>query len=344
MPKYTHEQLFTFSERIIASLGSSREAAAVVAEHLASANLAGHDSHGVLRLPQYRNHVREGKIDPAAEPEVVRETSTTALMNGSSAWGQVVAKRAMDIALEKASQHALSAVSIRNCYHIGRVGVYPLQAAREGYIAQVYCNGHGVARIAPWGSTEAKLATNPVAIAVPTRDAPILVDITTSVVAEGKVRVAKNAGKAIPEGWILDKDGQPTTDPEDLYAGGTILPFGGPQGHKGYGMSVVVDLLGGVLSDAGCGFMTEKFGNGVFMQVVDPRAFEDEDTFLDRVDAYAKYLKSAAPRPGVEEVLLPGEPELRTEAKRRRDGIEIDEGTLKQLGELADELGVGALG
>lgn len=340
MPTFTQEQLQTFAHGVIEALGSSPEASAIVAEHLATANLAGHDSHGVIRLPQYRRHVQEEKIDPAAEPVIVHQTPTTALLDGNRAWGQVVARRALDLGLEKARECGLAAIAIRDCYHIGRVGVYPQEAARAGMICQVHCNGHGVARVAPWGGTEARMATNPVCIGIPTREEPLVVDITTSVVAEGKVRLSLNAGKDVPEGWILDREGRPTTRPADLYDGGTLLPLGGAQGHKGYGLSVIVDILGGLLGGAGCGFMTEKFGNGVLIQITDPAAFGDAGEFLDRVEAYKEYLLSSPVRPGVESILLPGEPELRATVARRESGIELDEGTLEQLGKLAGELGI----
>ncbi len=340
MPRFDPQQLLTFARRLLIALGSSEENADAVADHLVDANLAGHDSHGVLRLLQYSQHVAEGRIAPAAQPRVLRETDTTLLLDGNLAWGQVVAGRAIEAAVERARRHAVSAVAVRNCYHVGRVGVYPRMAARQGFVAQVLCNGHGVGRVAPWGAAEARLATNPIAIAVPTRGEPVLVDITTSVVAEGKVRVARLAGKQVPEGWILDGEGRPTTNPEDLYAGGTILPFGGREGHKGYGLSVVVDLLGGLLSGAGAGFLTETIGNGLFIQVTDPAAFAERDEFLDRVDEFIAYLKSARTKPGVEEILLPGEPEIRTEARRRNEGIEIDTGTIEKLDALARERGV----
>jgi len=340
MQRFRPAILHAIARDIIAALGTRADDAELVAEHLVGAHLAGHDSHGIIRLAQYRDHVRAGKVVPAATVETLRETSTTALLDGHWGWGQVIAKRAVDLAIEKAAAHSIAALSVRNCYHVGRVGVYPLMAAERGFIAQVWCNGHGVCRVAPWGATEPRLATNPIAIAIPGRGAPLLVDITTSVVAEGKVRVAKNAGKRIPEGWVLDARGEPTTDPADLYDGGSLLPLGGREGHKGYGLSIVVDLLGGALSGAGCGTLTDRVGNGLLVQVTDPRAFTSEDEFLDRVDEFTRYLKSSKPRAGVAEVLLPGEPEHRVAASRARDGIEIDATTWKQVTALAAELGV----
>jgi uncharacterized oxidoreductase len=325
---------------LVGGMGASGEAVTIVADHLVGAHLAGHDSHGLIRLKQYRDHVREGKLRPGAAPGVLRETPATALLDGNLAWGQVVAKTAVDLAVAKARKHGVSAVSVRKCYHVGRVGVYPLAAAREGFIAQLFCNGHGVARVAPWGGRDPRLATNPIAMAVPTRRDPILLDITTSVVAEGKVRLAKNKREPVPEGWLLDRAGKPTSDPEELYQGGSLLPLGGREGHKGYALSVLVDLLGGILSGSGCGTMTQEVGNGLFLQVTDPGAFDERESFLRRVDDFVGYLKSSARKEGVEEILLPGEPELRAEARRRRDGIEIDATTWAQVEAMARELGV----
>lgn len=340
MPTFQPEELLDLAVAISRKLGASDEDALTVGKHLVDANLAGHDSHGVIRLVQYRRHVDEGKIVPDATVETVRETGTTALLDGNKAWGQVVARRAVEVALAKAREQRVAAVSVRNCYHIGRVGVYPRMAAREGFIAQLHANGHGIARVAPWGGTEPRLATNPLAVAIPTRSSPVVVDITTSVVAEGKIRVARNASRSIPEGWVIDRKGRPTTDPADLYAGGSLLPLGGREGHKGYGLSVVVDVLGGVLSGAGCGFLTEEIGNGLFLQLTDPAAFVEREMFLDRVEEFLAYLRSSAPRDGIEEILVPGEPEERTTERRRREGIEVDDVTWSELRELARSLGL----
>ncbi len=340
MNNHPAEVLLELSAALIEAMGSPGEDALIVGRHLVEAQLAGHDSHGLIRLPQYHAHVLEGKVKPGARVEIIRETPTTALLDGHYTWGQVTAMQAIELGISKAEENGIAALSLRNCYHVGRVGVYPLAAAERGFIAQVHCNGHGVCRVAPWGGTEPRLATNPIAIAIPTRAEPLLVDITTSVVAEGKVRVSRNAGRKIPEGWVLDSDGRPTTNPADLYEGGTLLPLGGREGHKGYGLSIVVDLLGGALSGAGCGTMTEKVGNGLFIQLTDPSCFCEREEFLDQIDRFTEYLKSSPLKEGVDDILLPGEPEQRTAARRREQGIDIDDGTWGQLIELASTLGV----
>lgn len=334
------DRLIDFLQRIFTALGTPAEGAMEVAEHLTGANLAGHDSHGAIRVKQYVDHAASGRVRPAARPIVVRERPATALVDGNHAWGQVTAGHAVDLAIAKARAQGAAAVCVRNCYHVGRVGVYPLRAALEGLVCVIFANGHGVARVAPWGGTQARLATNPIAAAAPSRGHPILLDITTSVVAEGKVRLAKNEGRAIPEGWVLDRDGRPATDPSALYDGGTLLPLGGREGHKGYGLSVFCDLLGGVLTGAGAGVMTESVGNGLFIQVADPRAFGDIDEFLARTEAFTAYLKSSAAKAGVDEILLPGEPEMLAAARRRREGLVIDDATWAEVAAAARRLGV----
>lgn len=341
MPTFSAKELLEIARQIVEGIGATPAEAETVADHLVGANLAGHDSHGVIRLPQYHGHAREGRLQLGQSVTVERETSTTAVVNGHWTWGQVAARRAMEIGIAKAQQHALAAVTLRQCYHIGRVGVYALEAARQGFIAQIWCNAHGVARVAPWGGMDARLGTNPIAVAIPTSGKPLLMDITTSVAAEGKVRVAKNKGVPVPPGWLLDRNGHPTTNPADLYDGGTLLPFGAGMGHKGFALSLIVDLLGGVLSGAGCGAMPgTRNGNGAMMQVFDPQAFMDRDEYLEKVESYLAYIRSSRPRPDVNEILLPGEPEYRAEADRARDGIVLDDETWRQVSAVAEAVGV----
>jgi LDH2 family malate/lactate/ureidoglycolate dehydrogenase len=216
--------------------------------------------------------------------------------------------------------------------------------AEQGLIAQIFCSAEGAAFIAPWGGTERRLATNPIAIAVPTAGEPILVDMTTSVVAEGKVKLACTDGKSVPPGWVLDKDGEPSTDPEDLYAEGTILPLGGPVAHKGYGLSVVVDLLGSVLNGALPGLMGPILHNHFLLQVFDPATIMDRSTMEAAQERYFEYLRSSRKRVGVSEILLPGEPEQRSAVDRRANGIPLDAGVIHSLSDLCERLSIAPLG
>lgn len=341
VPTFGADELLQLASRLLEGVGASAEEAHIVADHLVNAQLAGHDSHGLIRIPQYHLHAKEGKLKLNQVVEIERQTSTTAMINGNNTWGQVVATRATELAIEKAKAHSLGAVGVRNCYHIGRVGVYPLLAASQGFICKVWCNGHGVVRVAPWGGTEPRFGTNPIAIAIPTGGDPIVVDITTSVVAEGKVRVAKNKGVQVPDGWILDRDGNPTNNPGDLYNGGSLLPMGGSVGHKGYGLAMIVDILGGALTGDGCGAMPGvPVGNGLLIEVIDPAAFCTRQEFEHNVQAFIDYVRSSKTKQGVSEILLPGEPEMRTTRQRQQEGITIDDNTWQQLQAVADEVNV----
>jgi uncharacterized oxidoreductase len=342
MKSFPNTSLRQLAQRITQALGSPEQHAREVADHLVDANLAGHDSHGIVRLPQYARHVADGDIDPIADPLVVRDDGPFVLMEARRSWGQVAARAAVEIAAQRARGDGFACVGLAHAPHIGRVGVYPLRLAEQGLIAQAWCNCSGAARVAPWGGTTGKLATNPIALAFPSRGEPILMDITTSVVAEGKVRIAKNAGKSVPDGWLLDKLGQPTTHPADLYEGGTILPLGGTAfGHKGFALALMADLLAGVLIGSGCGLMPgTRNANGMLLIVIDPDRWGQREEWATRLDEYVNYIRNTPTRPGVDEILLPGEPERRTTQDRIANGIPVDDGTWEQIAELADRLGV----
>ncbi len=340
MPNVAPEKLLAFVARILEAVGTPPAPARQVAEHLVTSDLTGHESHGVLRLKQYCFHVRDGYVQPAAQPCVVRERAVTAVVEGGCAWGPVVGQFAAELAIKKAHEHGVGVVSVRNCYHLGRVGVYPEQAARQGLIGMAFCNVQGSARMAPWGANERRVPTNPIAIAVPTRTEPIVADLATSAVAEGKVRLAKVKGEQIPPGWVFDANGAWSKDPNDLYGAGSLAPLGGEQGHKGYSLAVAMDLLGGILSGAGAGLMSERYGNGLLLQVIDPGAFTDMADYQRRIDDYVYYLKSARRRPGIGEVLMPGEIERRRRVERRGTGLELSDGVRQMLQELAVTHGV----
>jgi hydroxycarboxylate dehydrogenase B len=344
MPTLTYESVRDVTARVMAALGCPDDEAMIVAEALARANLAGHDSHGLIRVEQYAKLVRTGDIVPGAPTTVVREAACTALLDGGWNFGPVVARRALEVAIRKAREYGTGTVSVRNSNHLGRLGEYALMAAAEGMLCIGAVNNHGRGNlVAPFGGSDGRLSTNPITFACPGPERPILVDITTSVVAEGKVRLVKNAGKRVPEGWIIDNQGHPSTDPDDLYTDprGAILPFGGAVGHKGFALGVMVDILSGALSGAGCSYSsTCRLGNAMFFSVTDIEKFVPLDEFLEQVGVLDRHVKASPPAPGFQEVLMPGEPELRQEELRRREGIRIDEETWRQFVECAGGLGV----
>jgi uncharacterized oxidoreductase len=346
MPTLSADVLCDFTARILAAAGAPEAEAAMVAEALVRANLAGHDSHGVLRIEQYCRMMARGQIVPGAPTEIENETATTAVVNGNWGFGQVVARRAAELAIGKARAHGVSAVTMRCANHMGRLGDYPLLAAREGMAAIATINNHGSGSlVAPWGAREGRLATNPIAIATPGPEQPILLDITTSVVPEGKVRVLRNRGEPVPEGWLLDAEGRPTTDPNALYGSprGALLPFGGIAGHKGFGLSLMVDILSGALSGAGCSRAeAARLGNAMFLTVVDIQRFLPLEQFHAHVAALLENVRSAPLAPGFQEILIPGEPERREEERRRRDGIPLDDESWRQLLDTAAGVGVPA--
>ena len=341
--RFTYDTLHAFACEVLAAAGASPSHTAAVAAHLADSNLAGHDSHGVHRLLQYTGAIEQGSIDPKAAPRTVRDGATTAVLDATAVFGQVAGLAGTELAISKARAHGTAVVGVRSANHIGRAGVYALRMATAGLVGQVFCSGRGAGIVAPWGGTTPLLSTNPIAVAVPTAGDPIVLDCTTSVTAEGKVRVARFAGKELPPGQILDREGRPSTRPEDLYDGGSMLPLGADMGHKGYGLSVIVDLVGATLAGGRAGAPRDRragFSNNFTLWAADPDALGGRAAMEELQQEYFALLKSSDCKPGVAEILLPGEPELRTAEVRRRDGLPLDEGTVSQLDELATRLGL----
>jgi uncharacterized oxidoreductase len=234
---------------------------------------------------------------------------------------------------------------VRECPHVGRLGEYVEMAARRDMVGYAVVNSHGGGGVvAPWGGRDGRFTPNPIAFGSPSGEEwPVLMDITTSAVPEGKVRIARHRGQQLPPDCILDADGNPSTDPNALYGPpiGALLPLGGAMGHKGYALSVMTEVLAGVLSEAGAsGEDTATKGNGLFIQAINIRAFTMLEDFIARTQKMIEYVKSSRLRPGVEEVLFPGEPEYRTIQKRLKDGITVEDSVWAEIQVLADELGV----
>ncbi|MEM2029141.1 MAG: Ldh family oxidoreductase, partial [Candidatus Bathyarchaeia archaeon] len=293
-----------------------------------------------IRVIQYINEIEKGSIKPGANIEIVKETSSTAILNGNWGFGQVVAKRAMDLAVEKARKNAVSIVCVFNCNHIGRLADYAIMASEKDMIGIVMVNSTKF--VAPFGGMERLLSTGPMCFAFPSYlDFPLVIDVATSVVAEGKVRVALHKGEKIPYGWIVDKNGNPSNDPKDLYDGGALLPLGGDEhGHKGFGLGLAVEILSGILTSAGCAYEEDKRGNGVFFEVINVEKFMSLEDFKKKVSNLIRVIKSSKPRPGFKEILVPGEPEYLTEKIRLREGIYVPEKTWEEIKNLARKLGV----
>jgi len=337
MPVFRPESLRRISEEIFTAYGAPPKEARLVSEFLVNANLCGHDSHGVIRVIQYVKAIEKGILRPGAKIETVRETASTALLNGNWGFGQVVAKKAMELAIEKAKEHSISAICAYNLYHIGRLADYTMLAAESDMIGIAMVNS--TPNVAPYGGRETLLSTAPISYAFPKgREHMLVLDIATSMCAEGKIRVSLHKGERIPEGYIIDKYGNPSTNPADLYDGGALLPLGGDlAGHKGFGLGLVVEVMAGILARAKCAYETDKKGNGVFFEVINIKDFMPIEEFKDRIDALIRRIKSSKLRPGFKEILLPGEPELRAEMKRRVEGIHLPERTWIEIRRIAEK-------
>lgn len=339
MPVLNYEKLRRLSVEIFKVAGVPDKEAELVSEFLVKANLAGHDSHGVIRIPPYVKRIRKGEVVPGAKLDVVSETHTTALLNGNWGLGQVVGTKAMKMAIEKAKKNMVGVVCAFNCNHVGRLADYMMMAVEEDMIGIAAVNS--LKGVAPYGGMERMLSTNPISYAFPTnQEKPFVLDIATSVCAEGKVRVKLHKGEKLPDGWIIDKEGNPSNNPADFYSGGAILPLGGEVGYKGFGLSLAVEVLGGILSKAGCSYLEAKKGNGVFMEAINIEGFISVDNFKEEMDNLIRAIKNSKPRPGFDEILIPGEIEFRTEQKRLHEGIYIPEKTWNEIKDTAKKLGI----
>ncbi|MGH2560465.1 MAG: Ldh family oxidoreductase [Thermomicrobiales bacterium] len=338
MPVVHAERLREFARSILEATGTPEELARIVGDSLVDANLAGHDSHGMLRIVQYVRFARAGHVQPAARACVVARRGATARVDGAWGWGQPAMTLASETAVELASEFGIGAVVVHRCFHIGRAAPYVELAARAGMVALTTVSA-GPA-VAPYGGRTRVLGTNPVAWAVPRGhdQDPLSFDIATSGVAEGKLQVARAKGEPAPPGCVLDVNGQPSLDPEDFYAGGSLLPFGG---HKGYGFGVLAHVLGralvGVDSDR---YPGPPGTNGPVMIALNPAYFGSFDEFSAEVAAQCDVIASAPPAEGVKAVLLPGDPEIASRRRREAEGIPIPDRTWNELTALAAELGI----
>ena len=345
MPRIPVDQLKSISISIFKAIGIPEAKAETVANLIIEANLAGHDSHGLLRLPQYVLAVQANTIDPDADIEIVSQTPSTALIDGHWGFGQVVATQAMEIAIEKAKTHAITAVNVYNSNHIGRLADYVLTAAQAGMVGLLFLNGHGADQgVAPWGGIARRLGTNPLACAIPTQqEAPILIDLTTSTVAGGKIRDYRNRGAPLPEGWLIDAQGNSSTQPAAYLDDpkGALLPFGGIAGHKGYALSMLVEILAGAMCEAGCSRpQSPKLGNAFLALVINIEHFTPIADFEAHVAQLIDFIKTASTAPGFDEILIPGERSAHTRRKRLQNGIPLDDATWGNLLEVAREVGV----
>ncbi len=337
MLTFTPEQLEQVGCAILERAGTPADLAQLVVHSLVESNLLGHDSHGVLRLMPYINWVREGRIKPAVRAIVARHFGAMSIVDGLYGWGQPAAQLAARTAAALAEQHGVGAVTIAHGNHLGRLGEYTDMIARAGCVGIAMANvGPGVA---PFGGRTRMMGTNPMAYSVPRApgENPILLDFATSGVAEGKLMVARDKGAEVAPGLIINKEGNAATDPNDYFNGGALLPFGL---HKGYGLSLMCELIGGALSGTGPSALPDfDGGNGTLMMALKIEAFTSPDQFTDQVERLYGAIRAAPPKPGVDAVLMPGDPERKTRAYRLEHGIQLPERTWEEIQALARELG-----
>lgn len=346
MPTVMADDLTRLATRIYEAAGTPSDIAQIVAQHQVGANLVGHDSHGVQLLATYIERIDKGHIQPTMRPLVVQETATTLFVNGQWGFGPAISEWTMDRCIAKAREMHVAMASIREQSHVGRLADYPLMASSQGFISMMMADsGQSPKAVAPFGGREARLGTNPICIAFPSDlPGPVFIDMATSAVAAGKLALARARQQPIPEGWLVDRDGRPTTDPNAANEGGVMLPLGGPEGHKGYGLSFAVETLASILPGLGFGIDPQgRHNDGTFMLVMDPGAIRPVGEFKAEVEAFVKYLKETPPAQGFQEVLYPGEIEYRTQQRRQKEGIQVEDATWRRITQVAERFGLGDL-
>src|SRR5882672_1164927 len=332
--------LVRFVAAIMRGAGCGASEADTIARRLVDSNCVGHDSHGVLRVGKYLEWVREGWLRPNQPPSLIVDTDTLAIVDGNRGFGQVIGEFATRLGIAKAAKTGIALIGLRNCGHLGRVGDWAEMAAAEGQVSLHFLNTSGAQRVAPFGGSDRRLSTNPISIGIPV-DAgdPVILDVTTSMVAEGKLMVAVNKGEEVPKGWIIDRDGAPTTDPKAFYDGGALLTVGG---HKGSGLSIVTDLLAGAVSTGRSSDPDDPIlRNNLLSIFIAPRVYAPDGWVTAEARRFVDWVKASPPMNAAEPVLAPGDIERRTRAERLRSGVPIDDKTLADLISAAGSVGIG---
>ncbi len=333
MPQLTMDQLGRLARGLLAAAGTPEDIVAVVAGALVEANLKGVDSHGVMQLPWYLEEIAKGKVDPAARPLVERKAPGAALVRGNKGFGIYALHQATETAIELAGDQGTACVGLADCSHTGRIGHFAEAAARRGMLAIIFGGGgHAIwCNVVPFGGTRPVMSTNPYALAMPGgRFGPILVDFATSTVADGKVALYRAQHKKLPEGWVLDKEGRPTSDPEAFFDGGMHLPAAG---HKGYGLGLIAELAGAAALD-----FPPEFN--WFVLTVDLSRFRDPEGYARAAETYLQSVKEVPPAEGFDEVLLPGEPERRAAARRSKEGVALPDDVWAKLRAAGESVGL----
>lgn len=337
------DRLRQFTADIFRAAGCAAAEAERIALHLIEANLVGHDSHGVIRVPSYVQWLRDGKVLAGRTIQVAFENDVIAVVDGQFGFGQTVGEQAMELGIRKSTKHGVAIIALRNSGHLGRIGDWPLMVARAGKLSLHFVNTTGAGiLVAPFGGINRRLSANPIAAGVPVAGGPpLLLDMSACTIAEGKIRVALNKGVAVPENCLIDAKGRPTTDPKVFYADppGAILSIAG---HKGYGLGVVCEVLAGALTGGGCSnpANASRVLNGMLSIIVDPTFFQAEAAFAAELQRFIAWVKSSATATPDGVILMPGEIEERTKAQRLESGIDLDATTWGQIQSTAQRVGL----
>lgn len=352
---FTYQQLLNFSKNIFLSIGCNPTDAETAANALLSADLRGVDSHGVARLSGYTRLWDAGRVNAKPSIKIVHETASTAVVDGDSGLGLVVAPYAMQVAIGKAKNAGTGWVSVKNSNHFGIAGYHAMMALQHDMIGIAMTNASAL--VAPTFSAERMLGTNPIAVAIPAGNEPAFVaDFATTTAANGKLEILQRKNLAAPQGWIQDKDGQPSTDAGEIKKGGMLLPLGGDKehgSHKGYALGAIVDIFSGILSGANYGPWVPPFpayipmpqdmpgqGIGHFFGAMRIDAFRTADEFKTHIDKWVQRFRTAQTAPGHEKVLIPGDPEREMEIERMKNGIPLLHPVIDDLESLAKRFNV----
>jgi len=342
---FDSEILGAYTADIFVASGSSLEEAQIVTDHLIDANLVGHDSHGVIRVVHYLQWLKKGWVKANAEPTYVTDSGSVLVLDGGFGYGQVTAKAAMKTGIDRAKANGVCLVATRNCSHVGRVGAWAEEAAKSGLVSLHFVNtsGFGI-RIAPFGGKEARFSTNPICIGTPVESGePVILDMSTGQIPEGKILVAINKGETLPEGMIIDGSGNPTVDPQGFFdePQGSVLPVGGP---KGSGLAFMIEVLAGALTGGKSGHPDNETANMVvnnmFSILIDPEVFSSRDAYGIDVNRLIEWTKSSMPTQPNGQVLVPGELESKTRRARLKSGIPLDELTISEISKVASTFGI----
>lgn len=352
---FTYEFLHGFTQNAFLKMGCSPEDARVIADVFLAAELRGHSSHGMLRLKDYYELWKSGRINVRPVVRIVHESPSTAVVDGDNAVGMVAARKSMQIAIEKAKNAGTGWVATRNSNHFGIAGYYAMMALKEDMVGICLTNANPL--VAPTFSISRMMGTNPVAVAIPAMNQPPLVaDFATTPIARGKLAVAEKKGEKVAYGFVQDKTGQPSDDPSILKSGGSMLTLGGDRlhgSHKGYCMTALVDIFSAVFSGANFGpfvppsvaylpVLEKKVGEGTghFFGAMRIDAFQPRDEFLNKMDSWIETFRSAKPAEGQEKVLIPGDPEREAEEFIMKNGISLVPAVVRDLEEIAREMGI----